>query len=103
MRPNRIIGREKKAKGASRPNLIYSKKPIMPLYQGIRMNFNSIEVKQGEFVPSHSSRKCMKKQDKSIMAGNARRNKTKSWRWEMCEEEIRQNQKWQETCEEEIR
>ena len=37
---------------------------------------------------SHNGKKCMKKQDKAIAAGN---------------EETRENQKWQETCEKETR
>ena len=37
--------REKKAKWVNKPNPIYGRKPIMPLYKGIRMNSDSAESK----------------------------------------------------------
>ena len=69
-------------KWVSKPNPIHGRKPIMPLYKGIRMNSDSTEIKQCETVQSHNGRKCMKKQDKVKAV-------------EMHEEETRQNQRQQ--------
>ena len=66
-------------KWVSKPNPIHGRKPIMPLYKGIRMNSDSAEIKQCVTVQSHNGRKCMKKLDKVKAV-------------EMHEEETRQNQ-----------
>ena len=61
----------KESKRVNKPNPIYDRKPIMPLYKGIRMNSYFAEVKQGETVQSCNGRICPKKQDKATMARNA--------------------------------